>query len=87
MIAFEEKVLNASPLLREKIGHCQRLARDVKIGLVYGELRTRGESYSGAVRLLSERFTISRSTIKRAISLCAPPPWRKVRRNIIRKGF
>ena len=63
----EERLLRGFPVLRKKVAECERIIRDVKVWLVYDELRRKGESYSDAVRHLVKRFGQSPSTIKRSV--------------------
>jgi len=79
MIRVEERLLEASGELRLMVESCRRLARDVKIRLVYDEMRLRGDGYNLAVRRLCRRFQASPSTVKRAIRRRAPPWERKER--------
>ena len=67
MIRVERELMRASPLLRRKVAEAALVARDVKIRLVFEQLRRRGDGYNAAVRRLSRRFDASTSTIKRAI--------------------
>jgi hypothetical protein len=68
----EKRLLWASGALRKKVAECERLARDVKIRMVFEELRLRSEKYNEIVRILSQRFDASPSTVKRAIRRLAP---------------
>ncbi|PLX46580.1 MAG: hypothetical protein C0609_00170 [Deltaproteobacteria bacterium] len=63
----EERLLRNFPILRKKFAECERAVRDVKVWIVYDELRRRGESYSETIRHLASRFGASASTIKRAV--------------------
>ncbi|TLN00096.1 hypothetical protein FDZ71_14845 [bacterium] len=64
---IEERVLRASPELRRMVARCELLARDVKVGLIYGEMTARGMGSNQAILALSKRFNASRSTMKRAL--------------------
>jgi hypothetical protein len=75
----EKRLLWASGALRKKIAECERLARDVKIRLVYEELKLRGEGYNESIRILGNRFDASTSTVKRAIRKLAPSSERRGR--------
>jgi len=79
----EERLLAASGELRRKVAACARLARDVKVRLVFEEMRLRGDGYTTVVRRLAARFHLSVSQIKRILArregkearerrLCAP---------------
>ena len=67
MIRVERNLMRASPLLRRKVAQAALVARDVKIRLVYEQLRIRGDGYNESVKRLASRFNASHSTIKRAI--------------------
>lgn len=79
MIQVESRLLEASPLLRKKVEECLKIARDVKIRMVYDDMRLRGDGYNDAVRLLSRRFRASPSTVKRALRRSCPPWERRSR--------
>lgn len=64
---LEERTLRASPELRRMVSECERLARDVKIHLVYHELKNGGSGHNQSLRSLSKRFGTSFSTVKRAL--------------------
>ncbi len=63
----EQRLLRASPKLRQMVIECERMARDVKIHLVYVEMLARGDGYNSAVRNLCKRFGLSKSTVKRSL--------------------
>lgn len=82
MHQIEARLLQSSGLLRRKVEECRKLARDVKIRVIYEELRLRGDGYNDAVRRLCRRFEASPSTVKRAIRKMAPPWERKRSREL-----
>jgi DNA-binding GntR family transcriptional regulator len=63
----EERTLRASPELRRMVSECERLARDVKMHLVYTELKNGGYGHNQSLRSLAKRFDVSFSTVKRAL--------------------
>jgi hypothetical protein len=66
-VKLEERTLRASPELRRMVSECERLARDVKIHLVYNELKSGGAGHNQSLRSLAKRFGASFSTVKRAL--------------------
>lgn len=80
MIRVEEaRLLAACGELRRKVAECERLARDVKIRLVYEELLADGDGPNAALRKLAERFNLSRSHLKRVIRRLESPEAREKR--------
>lgn len=75
----EARLLAACGELRRKVAECERLARDVKIRLVYEELLADGDGPNGALRKLSERFGLSRSHLKRVVRRRESPEAREKR--------
>ena len=69
----EERLLRASGALRRKVEECRRLARDVKIRLLHDEMQLQGKGHAAIVRILGERFGLSRTQVKRVIRDHRPP--------------
>lgn len=78
-IQVEKRLMEMSPDLRRKARELARLARDLKMCALYGELLTDGDGKSEAIRILARRFSSSESTVKRAIKNHSVPPWKKRR--------
>ena len=74
---IEAELLKASPLLRKKMAELKCLERQVRIRLLYEDLRIQGKHYNLALRLVVSRFNVSLSTVKRAMKRTAPPPWKR----------